>query len=1309
MEKNRIKPVKVGYSTRMSYSRQKEVLDVPNLVEVQKDSYNWFLTEGLREVFKDISPIADFNGNLSMEFVDFRLQMEKIKYSIEECKERDATYAAPLEVKVRLHKKVGNENEIVERPIFMGDLPIMTDTGTFVINGAERVIVSQLVRSPGIYYSIDHDKIGKELYSCQVIPNRGAWLEYETDSNDIFYVRVDRTRKVPVTVLLRALGLGTNQEILDVFGDEPKIMATLAKDVASNSNEGLLELYKKIRPGEPLAVESAQNLITGMFFDPRRYDLAKVGRYKFNKKLHFRNRISGHVLAEDVVDPETGEILAKAGDKLTKEKADELQNAAVPYVLLQADERNVKVISNLMVDINEYVECDDPADLGITEPVFYPVLKEIIAEHGGDAKELFEELKARVNDLIPKHITKEDIFASVNYNMHIEYGIGNKDDIDHLGNRRIRAVGELLQNQYRIGLSRMDRVVRERMTTQDIESVTPQTLINIKPVTATVKEFFGSSQLSQFMDQNNPLGELTHKRRLSALGPGGLSRDRAGFEVRDVHYSHYGRMCPIETPEGPNIGLINSLACYARINQYGFVEAPYRKIDHSDPENPRVTDEVVYMTADEEDNYHVVQANEKVDKDGYFERKSLSGRYREETQEYDRKLFDYMDVSPKMVFSVATALIPFLQNDDANRALMGSNMQRQAVPLMSTEEPVVGTGMERKAAVDSGVCVVAKAAGTVTRVEADKILVKNDDGSKEEYKISKFARSNQSNCYNQRPIVNKGDHIEAGDVLADGASTANGEIALGKNPLIGFMTWEGYNYEDAVLISERLVQEDTYTSIHIEEHEAEARDTKLGAEEITRDVPGVGEDALKDLDDRGIIRIGAEVRAGDILVGKVTPKGETELTAEEKLLRAIFGEKSREVRDTSLKVPHGEYGVIVAAKVFTRENGDELPPGVNESVRIYIAQKRKISVGDKMAGRHGNKGVVSRVLPVEDMPYLPNGRPLDIVLNPLGVPSRMNIGQVLEIHLSLAAKALGFNVSTPVFDGANEKDIMDTLALANDYVNLPFDDAEAKARAKKAKVTYEKGDTFTSLHKDELLPEVFKFLSENREHRKLWEGVPISTDGKVRLRDGRTGEFFDSPVTIGHMHYLKLHHMVDDKIHARSTGPYSLVTQQPLGGKAQFGGQRFGEMEVWALEAYGAAYTLQEILTYKSDDVIGRVKTYEAIIKGDNIPEPGVPESFKVLLKEMQSLGLDMRVLRDDNTEVEIAENNDYDGVTDLRHVIEGERFGADDTAEFRNSGYSEQRVGEDGMEDVEPDEYDSDASEEFEDEFEEDLDPVEV
>ena len=1309
MEKNRIKPVKVGYSTRMSYSRQKEVLDVPNLVEVQKDSYNWFLTEGLREVFKDISPIADFNGNLSMEFVDFRLQMEKIKYSIEECKERDATYAAPLEVKVRLHKKVGNENEIVERPIFMGDLPIMTDTGTFVINGAERVIVSQLVRSPGIYYSIDHDKIGKELYSCQVIPNRGAWLEYETDSNDIFYVRVDRTRKVPVTVLLRALGLGTNQEILDVFGDEPKIMATLAKDVASNSNEGLLELYKKIRPGEPLAVESAQNLITGMFFDPRRYDLAKVGRYKFNKKLHFRNRISGHVLAEDVVDPETGEILAKAGDKLTKEKADELQNAAVPYVLLQADERNVKVISNLMVDINEYVECDDPADLGITEPVFYPVLKEIIAEHGGDAKELFEELKARVNDLIPKHITKEDIFASVNYNMHIEYGIGNKDDIDHLGNRRIRAVGELLQNQYRIGLSRMDRVVRERMTTQDIESVTPQTLINIKPVTATVKEFFGSSQLSQFMDQNNPLGELTHKRRLSALGPGGLSRDRAGFEVRDVHYSHYGRMCPIETPEGPNIGLINSLACYARINQYGFVEAPYRKIDHTDPENPRVTDEVVYMTADEEDNYHVVQANEKVDKDGYFERKSLSGRYREETQEYDRKLFDYMDVSPKMVFSVATALIPFLQNDDANRALMGSNMQRQAVPLMSTEEPVVGTGMERKAAVDSGVCVVAKAAGTVTRVEADKILVKNDDGSKEEYKISKFARSNQSNCYNQRPIVNKGDHIEAGDVLADGASTANGEIALGKNPLIGFMTWEGYNYEDAVLISERLVQEDTYTSIHIEEHEAEARDTKLGAEEITRDVPGVGEDALKDLDDRGIIRIGAEVRAGDILVGKVTPKGETELTAEEKLLRAIFGEKSREVRDTSLKVPHGEYGVIVAAKVFTRENGDELPPGVNESVRIYIAQKRKISVGDKMAGRHGNKGVVSRVLPVEDMPYLPNGRPLDIVLNPLGVPSRMNIGQVLEIHLSLAAKALGFNVSTPVFDGANEKDIMDTLALANDYVNLPFDDAEAKARAKKAKVTYEKGDTFTSLHKDELLPEVFKFLSENREHRKLWEGVPISTDGKVRLRDGRTGEFFDSPVTIGHMHYLKLHHMVDDKIHARSTGPYSLVTQQPLGGKAQFGGQRFGEMEVWALEAYGAAYTLQEILTYKSDDVIGRVKTYEAIIKGDNIPEPGVPESFKVLLKEMQSLGLDMRVLRDDNTEVEIAENNDYDGVTDLRHVIEGERFGADDTAEFRNSGYSEQRVGEDGMEDVEPDEYDSDASEEFEDEFEEDLDPVEV
>ncbi len=1232
MEKNRISPVTTGRNMRMSYARQKEVLEMPNLIEVQKDSYQWFLNEGLKEVFSDISPIADYSGNLSLEFVDFTLCEDDVKYSIEECKERDATYAAPLKVRVRLYNR--ENDEINEHEIFMGDLPLMTDNGTFVINGAERVIVSQLVRSPGIYYAIGHDKVGKRLFSSTVIPNRGAWLEYETDSNDVFYVRVDRTRKVPITVLVRALGIGTNAEIIDLFGEEPKILASLSKDPSENYQEGLLELYKKIRPGEPLAVDSAESLITSMFFDPRRYDLAKVGRYKFNKKLSFRNRLRGHVLAEDVVDVNTGEILAEAGTTVTRELADTIQNAAVPYVWVKTEERNVKVISNMMVDLKSFVDIE-PREVGITELVYYPVLKKILEEHS-DIEEIREALHKSVHDLVPKHITKEDIIASINYNMHLEYGIGNDDDIDHLGNRRIRAVGELLQNQYRIGLSRLERVVRERMTTQDLEGISPQSLINIKPVTAAVKEFFGSSQLSQFMDQNNPLGELTHKRRLSALGPGGLSRDRAGFEVRDVHYSHYGRMCPIETPEGPNIGLINSLATYARINEYGFVEAPYRKIDKSDPKNPRVTDEVEYMTADEEDNYHVAQANEPLDEEGHFVRKNVSGRYREETQEYERSKFDYMDVSPKMVFSVATALIPFLENDDANRALMGSNMQRQAVPLLMTEAPVVGTGMETKAAVDSGVCVLARKSGTVVRSESNRITVKNDDGTTDVYNLYKFVRSNQSNCYNQKPIVFKGDHVEAGEVIADGPSTSNGELALGKNPLIGFMTWEGYNYEDAVLLSERLVQEDVYTSVHIEEYEAEARDTKLGPEEITRDVPGVGDDALKDLDERGVIRIGAEVRAGDILVGKVTPKGETELTAEERLLRAIFGEKAREVRDTSLKVPHGEYGIVVDAKVFTRENGDELSPGVNQSVRIYIAQKRKISVGDKMAGRHGNKGVVSRVLPVEDMPFLPNGRPLDIVLNPLGVPSRMNIGQVLEIHLSLAAKALGFNVSTPVFDGANETDIMDTLDLANDYVNLEWEEFSAK-------------------HKDELRPEVYQFLDENKAHRELWKGVPISRDGKVRLRDGRTGEFFDSPVTIGHMHYLKLHHLVDDKIHARSTGPYSLVTQQPLGGKAQFGGQRFGEMEVWALEAYGAAYTLQEILTVKSDDVIGRVKTYEAIIKGDNIPEPGIPESFKVLLKELQSLGLDVRVLRDDNTEVEIMETVDY-GETDLHSIIEGDR-----------------------------------------------------
>ncbi len=1276
MEKNRIRPITNGKSSRMSYSRQKEVLQMPNLIEVQKNSYEWFLDKGLREVFDDISPIADYSGQLSLEFVDFRLCEDEVKYTIDECKERDATYAAPLKVRVRLYNKENDEiKEINEHEIFMGDLPLMTKTGTFVINGAERVIVSQLVRSPGIYYGIAHDKLGKELYSSTVIPNRGAWLEYETDSNDVFYVRVDRTRKVPITVLIRALGIGTNAEIVELFGEEPKILASFGKDTAESYQEGLLELYKKIRPGEPLAVDSAESLITGMFFDARRYDLAKVGRYKFNKKLALRGRVKGRVLAEDVISKVTGELVAEKGTKITLELADEIQNAAVPYIWVEGEEtsRNIKVLSNMMVDLQSVVDID-PKEVGVTEQVYYPVLEGLLEESAGDIDELKELIRRDIHDLIPKHITKEDILASINYNIHLEYGMGNDDDIDHLGNRRIRAVGELLQNQYRIGLSRLERVVRERMTTQDQENISPQSLINIKPVTAAVKEFFGSSQLSQFMDQNNPLGELTHKRRLSALGPGGLSRDRAGFEVRDVHYSHYGRMCPIETPEGPNIGLINSLACYARINEYGFIEAPYRKIDKTDIMNPIVTDEVVYMTADEEDNYHVAQANEALDEEGHFIRKNVSGRYREETQEYERSKFDYMDVSPKMVFSVATALIPFLENDDANRALMGSNMQRQAVPLLTTEAPVVGTGMEVKAAVDSGVCVVAEEAGTVERSTSTEITIRHDDGTKKNYKLTKFQRSNQSNCYNQRPIVDKGERVEKGQVIADGPSTSMGEMALGKNPLIGFMTWEGYNYEDAVLLSERLVQDDVYTSIHIEEYEAEARDTKLGPEEITRDIPGVGDDALKDLDERGIIRVGAEVRAGDILVGKVTPKGETELTAEERLLRAIFGEKAREVRDTSLKVPHGEYGIIVDAKVFTRENGDEMSPGVNQSVRIYIAQKRKISVGDKMAGRHGNKGVVSRVLPVEDMPYLPNGRPLDIVLNPLGVPSRMNIGQVLEIHLSLASKALGFNISTPVFDGANEVDIMDTLDMANDYVNTEWEEFEAK-------------------YKDQLRPEVLQYLSDNRAHRALWKGVPLSRDGKVQLRDGRTGEPFDSRVTIGHMHYLKLHHLVDDKIHARSTGPYSLVTQQPLGGKAQFGGQRFGEMEVWALEAYGASYTLQEILTVKSDDVVGRVKTYEAIIKGENIPEPGIPESFKVLLKELQSLALDVRVLRDDNTEVEIMESVDY-GETDLRSIIEGDRKYNDRNESFGEHGFSQKEFVEGELEDVEP-EFDDYADEE--------------
>ncbi|MBQ2745710.1 MAG: DNA-directed RNA polymerase subunit beta [Lachnospiraceae bacterium] len=1278
MEKYRMHPTKAGKSVRMSYSKQKEVLEMPNLIEIQKDSYKWFLDEGLKEVFEDISPIEDYSNHLALEFVDFQLCEDDVKYSIEECKERDATYAAPLKVKVRLHNK--ETGEITEHEIFMGDLPLMTATGTFVINGAERVIVSQLVRSPGIYYGIAHDKVGKKLYSSTVIPNRGAWLEYETDSNDIFYVRVDRTRKVPITVLVRALGFGTNAEITELFGEEPKILASFEKDTSDNYQDGLLELYKKIRPGEPLSVESAESLITAMFFDPRRYNLAKVGRYKFNKKLAFKNRIKNQILAEDVVDATTGEIIGKQGEQVTVEMAVAIQNAAVPFVWIQTEERNVKVISNLVVDINAHVGFDAKAEFGITEDVFYPVLAQILEENETE-EDIKDAIRRNINELLPKHITKEDIIASISYCLNLEYGIGTSDDIDHLGNRRIRAVGELLQNQYRIGLSRMERVVRERMTTQDLEGVSPQSLINIKPVTAAVKEFFGSSQLSQFMDQNNPLGELTHKRRLSALGPGGLSRDRAGFEVRDVHYSHYGRMCPIETPEGPNIGLINSLACYARINQYGFIEAPYRKLDKTDAANPKVTDEVVYLTADEEDNFIVAQANEPLDDNGYFVNNNVSGRFREETSQFEKKNVDLMDVSPKMVFSVATSMIPFLENDDANRALMGSNMQRQAVPLLTTEAPVVGTGIEAKAAVDSGICVVAKRAGVVERSESTKIIIKyDDDGTKETYKLIKFARSNQSNCYNQRPIVVKGEHVEAGQVIADGASTANGEIALGKNPLIGFMTWEGYNYEDAVLLSERLVQEDVYTSIHMEEYETEARDTKLGPEEITRDVPGVGEDALKNLDDRGIIRVGAEVRAGDILVGKVTPKGETELTAEERLLRAIFGEKAREVRDTSLKLPHGEYGIVVDTKVFTRENGDELSPGVNQSVRIYIAQKRKISVGDKMAGRHGNKGVVSRVLPVEDMPFLPNGRPLDIVLNPLGVPSRMNIGQVLEIHLSLAAKALGFNISTPVFDGAHEEDIMDTLDMANDYVNTEWEEFEAK-------------------YKDSVDPEIMQYLYDNRAHRELWKGVPLSRDGKVRLRDGRTGEYFDSPVTIGHMHYLKLHHLVDDKIHARSTGPYSLVTQQPLGGKAQFGGQRFGEMEVWALEAYGASYTLQEILTVKSDDVVGRVKTYEAIIKGENIPEPGIPESFKVLLKELQSLALDVKVLAEDDTEIELKENIETTD-TDWNSIMGNEHYNNEDE-NFGAHGYQQQEIQGDEFVSVDEDaDYDDSYDDSYEDSY---------
>lgn len=1236
MEKDRMKPVKLGHVQRMSYETVEEVLEMPNLLALQKDSYDWFKTDGLREVFDDVSPMSDYNGDLILEFLDFSLDRPP-KYSIMECKDRDATYAAPLYVKVRLRNK--ELDEIKEQELFFGDFPLMTDTGTFVINGAERVIVSQLVRSPGIYYSIEKDKAGKNLLSSQVIPNRGAWLEYETDSNDVFNVRVDRTRKLPVTILVRALSpdkTGSDDEIYNLFGNDPKILATLEKDTTTNYEEALIELYKKIRPGEPPTVESSETLVRNMFYDPKRYDLAKVGRYKYNKKLMLKNRIRGMRLAYDAVDPLTGEIICEAGTKLDRDLCDKIQNSGIGYVdVIKEDGDECRILTNKQVCINPFVEGYGfkAEDFGLKADtlVYFPVLKEIL-ENCEDPDSLKAAVRTNMHELNPKHITFDDIMASVNYCIHLDYGIGNKDDIDHLGNRRIRAVGELLQNQFRIGISRMERVVRERMSTQDKDAVTPQALINIKPVTAAIKEFFGSSQLSQFMDQNNPLGEMTHKRRLSALGPGGLSRERAGFEVRDVHTSHYGRMCPIETPEGPNIGLINSLAVYAKINEYGFIEAPYRKVVKVDGKSV-VTDDVIYITADEEEGYAIAQANEPLDSENHFKHSKVTARLGVDNVEISQDRIELMDVSPKMLVSVATALIPFLENDDVTRALMGSNMQRQAVPLLTTESPIVGTGMEYKTAKDSGVVVVAKNGGYVDTVDAAQIVIVNDAGVKDRYQLIKFKRSNQSTCINQRPIVNKGDRVEAGEIIADGPSTSNGELALGKNPLIGFMTWEGYNYEDAVLLSEKLVAEDVYTSVHIEEHECEARDTKLGAEEITNDIPNVGEDALRDLNENGIIRIGAEVNANDILVGKVTPKGETELTAEERLLRAIFGEKAREVRDNSLRLPHGESGTVVDVKIFTRENSDELGPGVNKLVRVYIAQKRKISVGDKMAGRHGNKGVVSRVLPVEDMPFLPNGRPLDIVLNPLGVPSRMNIGQVLEIHLGLAAQVLGFKVATPVFDGAREKDIMNTLELANDFANSSWEDFEAK-------------------WKGNINDEIFEYLENNKEHREEWRGVPINHTGRVQLRDGRTGEPFDNTTTIGFMHYLKLHHLVEDKIHARSTGPYSLVTQQPLGGKAQFGGQRFGEMEVWALEAYGASYTLQEILTVKSDDIVGRVKTYEAIVKGENIPEPGIPESFKVLLKELQALCLDVRVLDENDNEIDIKES--IDDVDELTVNIEG-------------------------------------------------------
>lgn len=1187
----KVKPIQLGKTERMTFSQIDEVVEMPNLIEVQKNSYKWFLDRGLKEVFRDISTIEDYTGNLVLEFIDYRLD-EEPKYSVKECKERDVTYAAPMRVRARLLNK--ETGEVKEQEIFMGDFPLMTDSGTFIINGAERVIVSQLVRSPGVYFNFSYDKTGKKLYTATMNPNRGAWLEYETDSNDIFYVHIDKNRKIPVTTFLRALGLGTDAQIREFFGDDDRIEASLTKDVTQSEEEGLLETYRKLRPGEPPTVESAQSHLNSLFFDDRRYDLSRFGRYKINKKLAIAGRLKGFAPMRDVIDPLTGELLAAKGEVIRFETAQEIEKAGISVVYLDIEGREVKVISNGMVNANDFFSFDANKECGLDEKVSFAEVRRIL-EETADVEEQKALIEKNRDLLIPRHVTIDDIFSSINYLNNLGNGIGDIDDIDHLGNRRIRSVGELLQNAFRTGFARMERVIRERMTlqAQDMESVTPQALINIRPVVAAIKEFFGSSPLSQFMDQTNPLAELTHKRRLSALGPGGLSRDRAGFEVRDVHYTHYGRMCPIETPEGPNIGLISYLATFARINEYGFIEAPFRRIDQ---ENKRITDEVIYMTADVEDEFVVAQANEPLDENGWFINERVNARWQDEILSVEREKAQYMDVSPKMVVSVATSMIPFLENDDANRALMGSNMQRQAVPLLVTEQPIVATGMEYRAACDSGVCVLAKHDGVVEHIDASKIILRTDKNTTERYDIIKFMRSNQGTCVNQRPIVVKGEKVKAGQVLADGPATKNGEVSLGKNVLIGFMTWEGYNYEDAVLINEKIVREDVFTSIHIEEYELEARETKLGPEEITRDIPNVGDDALKDLDERGIIRIGAEVGAGDILVGKVTPKGETELTAEERLLRAIFGEKAREVRDTSLRVPHGEYGIIVDVKVFTPENSDELNPGVREVVRCYIAQKRKISVGDKMAGRHGNKGVVSRILPQEDMPFLPDGTPLDICLNPLGVPSRMNIGQVLEVHLGMAAKALGWKVATPVFDGAHEADI-----------------------------------------------------------REMFKEAGKREDGKTYVYDGRTGERFDNPVTVGYMYFLKLHHLVDDKIHARSTGPYSLVTQQPLGGKAQFGGQRFGEMEVWALEAYGAAYTLQEILTVKSDDVVGRVKTYEAIVKGENVPRPGIPESFRVLIKELQSLSLDVRVLDEDKNEIDLKQDYDDDAGFDAAALPVGD------------------------------------------------------